>query len=255
MVQKLAIAKSPSDQAKKSGNVGNTPQPDDESKDTVEQAALPSFHSILYHVDSYHHYESDSIAHLHRAIVYRLHFNILSIDNFSKWGEVCQTLNNEYQQMKSDSHDCLISPKYYEQIEAYQLAKQNNTNTGATLSNTNKATDTDTSNEIDSTSDMTKEDINAINARNTSGIVPTDTKTATNPNVIFDIHTDVIQRQLILKDMQRLFLNGVDNGYFQTDTRRNILQNVLCLWCSSKGGTYKQGTVTCCGFDVICFCD
>jgi hypothetical protein len=213
----------------------STPVPPPSSKEGTKEAEtnvdMPSYHSILYHHDAFHHFDTVADAHLHRAILYRLHYKIISMETFSQWGEIFQRLNDEYTTMKEESKEFLITPKYHEQVEAFQTMTKNKSNADSVSAQVSKS-DTVSNKDVDSimSSTTTTSDMSAAN--DSSG-------------EIFDIHNDVIARQLILKDMQRLFMNGIDNKYFQTEKRRNILQNVLCLWsCRNKQsswGVYKQG--------------
>lgn len=162
------------------------------NKESSDDMTLPTFKSIAHHASAFCHYECDDQANLHRAILYRVHFNILCLDDFSNWGKVVQEQREVYRELKRQHQECLISQEYLNDM----AASQNGSST------------------------------------HRDGLTPG----ASPPS-------DRIRRQLILKDMNRLFMNGVDNAHFQTNARRSLLQNVLCLWCSSQQseGGYKQG--------------
>lgn len=48
-------------------------------------------------------------------------------------------------------------------------------------------------------------------------------------------------------DLNRLYMNGIDDEYFQTKRRKTILQSILLIWSVQNPSiSYRQGTVTCC---------
>ena len=331
---------------------------------------LPTYQSLLYYSEDFHHFEGNDLADFHRGLVYRLHFNLIHMNNIENWGTEFRILKDQYEDKKKKNKKFMISEEYYHLVSEFQMYKSKRTISSdeqdvessnlkestseqdvesSNLEVTTSEQDVESSNLEVMTSDQdvessyleestSEQDVESSNLKATTSDLDvessnleatisdleatiseqdvessnleatiseqdvessnleattreqdvessnmitrskqsstatttesfsssrtstTTTAPSSNSEVkVFDIHNDAMKRQVILKDMDRLYLCGVENEHFKEDKRQEAIRNVLCVWCcedlglnvdddcgsttSCCDGGYKQGMI------------